>query len=88
MRMVKPALLALGVLGAATVTAGTALAMPNGMPQSDHIAKTEQVRWVCGPYRCWWRPNYYRSYGFYAGPRFGWEPRWHRRWGWRHRHWW
>jgi hypothetical protein len=30
----------------------------------------EQVRWVCGPYRCGWRPNYY-----YWGPRWrhGWR---------------
>jgi len=34
----------------------------------------EQARWVCGPYRCWWRPNYW-------GPRPGWRwRRWHRRW--------
>ena len=48
----------------------------------------QNVRWVCGPYRCWWRPNYYahapgyyygppRFYG-YGGPRFyryGYAPR-------------
>jgi len=53
----------------------------------------QNVRWVCGPYRCWWRPSYYaygpgyyygppRVYGYgYYGPRpfyrFG-----YRRWGW------
>jgi hypothetical protein len=26
---------------------------------------------VCGPYRCWWRPNYYAyGPGNYYGPRF------------------
>jgi hypothetical protein len=29
-----------------------------------------------------WRPNYYRSYGFYPVPRFG-----HRHWDWHHRGW-
>jgi hypothetical protein len=44
----------------------------------------QKVSWVCGPYRCWWRP------GPYWGPR----PYWwgHPYWGWRgwswHRHWW
>ena len=45
----------------------------------------EQVRWVCNPWgRCWWRPNYYRAYGYYGGPRF-YGPR---PWGWRHHHHW
>ena len=27
----------------------------------------QTVRWVCGPYRCWWRPSYYApAYGYYA----------------------
>jgi hypothetical protein len=48
--------------------------MPNGLPSDALSSNVEQVRWVCGPYRCWWRPNYY--YGYY-----GWGPRW--RYGWR-----
>ena len=46
-------------------------------------SQVEQARWVCGPYRCFHRPNY----GFYGGPR-PWG--WHRPWGWRggwHRGW-
>jgi hypothetical protein len=23
------------------------------------VDQLEQVRWLCGPYRCWWQPNYY-----------------------------
>jgi hypothetical protein len=34
----------------------------------------QNVAWVCGPYRCWWRPNYW-------GARRWWGPRWG--WGWR-----
>jgi hypothetical protein len=29
----------------------------------------QNVRWVCGPYRCRWRPNYYvYAPGCYYGP--------------------
>lgn len=35
----------------------------------------QDARWVCGPYRCRWRPNYYDYYG----PRWGWHRGW-RRW--------
>jgi len=57
---------------------GGAWAMPVAPLQSasQEIAPAPQnVRWVCGPYRCWWRPNWY-------GPRWygGYGPRWHR-WG-------
>lgn len=48
------------------------------MPAASN-ANVEQVRWVCGPYRCGWRPNYYGyryHYGYYP----------HHRWYWRHHH--
>jgi hypothetical protein len=65
-----------------------ASAMPNGLPTHVQTSNVDQVRWVCGPYRCWWRPNFYRAYGFYGPPRFyrhhwGWRRGWHH--GWRHR---
>jgi hypothetical protein len=45
-------------------------------------ANVEQVRWVCGPYRCWWRPNYYYGgYAYYPRHRY-WRHRYYRR------HWW
>ena len=71
--------------GAATV--GVAYAMPLGGPSgaSSTAADIQDVRWVCGPNRCWWRPNYVPApyYGYYAprpfygyfGPRryrYGW----------------
>lgn len=39
-------------------------------------AGVDQVRWVCNDWgRCWWRPNPYRSYGYYGygytAPRYG-----------------
>jgi hypothetical protein len=63
---------------------GKASAAPlNGMAAVSQQVTNEvqNVRWVCGPYRCWWRPGpYWRPYGYW-GPRWGWH-----RWGW-HRHW-
>jgi hypothetical protein len=52
--------------------------MPNGLSSAvtnELSSNVENVRWVCGPYRCWWRPNYY--YGWYRpwGWRYGWR-RW------------
>jgi len=77
------------VLGAAAVN-DKASAMPlNGLtPAVTHSAAgVQKAAWVCGPYRCWWRPYW----GGYWAPRYywGWGGGWHRwhRWGW-HRRWW
>jgi hypothetical protein len=82
-----------GVLFAGALALGASQA--SAMPAFDHsiasatqVAQPEQVRWVCGPWRCWWRPNYfYRPYAFWR-PRPWWGPRpyWgfyrpHRFWG-------
>jgi len=73
-------LLALGTIGLAPQSAS---AMPNGLPHADQVSNVGQVRLVCNPWgRCRWRPNYYRAYGFYPAPRFG-----YRHWGRRHRGW-
>lgn len=68
-----------------SITATSASAMPVAPLPSDAATNIEQVRWVCGPYRCWWRPNYYRSYG-YPAYGYGFYPRRHYGGGWRHRH--
>ena len=85
------AALALGA--AALLTSPAAHAMPVGdlAAASAEISDgIQNVRWVCGPYRCWWRPNYF-AYGprfYYGPPRFyGFGPRpfyryGYRRWGW------
>lgn len=88
----KLAVVGLAALGGvALASAPASAAMPNGIPQAGQVANSptaglEQVRWVCNPWgRCWWRPNFYGAYGYYAPRRF-WGPRpWG--WGWRHRHW-
>jgi hypothetical protein len=81
---------------AALVAGGLALgaAQASATPAFDHAltkttqaAQAEQVRWVCRPWGCRWRPywGYYRpyptwAYGFYR-PYRPWG------WGWRHRYW-
>ena len=71
------------------IAAGSMLESAAAMPV-DNIARAtqananvEQVHWVCGRYRCWWRPNYYYHPRVYVAPRVWWGPRyryraWHR----------
>lgn len=79
---------------------GQASALPaNGLaPAATQAAAgvVENVAYVCGPYRCWWRPGPYWGPGPFWGPRPYWGPRpfwgpgpyWrYRYWGWR-RPWW
>ena len=67
--------IASAIVIAGTLAVGSASAMPVGALKSAAEAvqvTPESVRWVCGPYRCWWRPN---SYGYvrpYWGPRRHW----------------
>jgi hypothetical protein len=77
------------ILAGAGMMAGTASAMPiNGQLAATAPVATDaqQVRWVCGPYRCWWRPGGGYYYG--GGPRWGYGG-WHRPWGYGgwHRRW-
>jgi len=81
-------MIALAALGSAVLLTGPASAIPNGSAlatlDARQTAGIDQVRWVCNPWgRCHWRPNFYRSYGFY-GPRRAW--RGGRAWGGGH-HW-
>jgi len=82
----KLALVGIAALGGVALTSTTASAamMSNAALRANQASNVDQVRMVCNAWgRCWWRPNFYRSYGFYAGPpRFS-GPRW----GWGHRHW-
>ena len=75
--------------GVAGVSAQSAQAMPLGLDPAvvtnADTLQAENVRWVCGIYRCRWAPNYYRwgprpffrPYGFYGRPY--WRRPW-RRW--------
>lgn len=86
MRM-RTALVGLAALVASAIATPAALAMPNGIPNAQQLAKAEpnveQVRWVCNPWgRCWWRPNFYGAYAYYPPPRpfFVHRPWWRHRW--------
>src|SRR5437763_8570282 len=75
MTRTKMMLLAPGVLLAASLACGSASAMPLGGGLATAVSEAsdvQQVRWVCGPFRCFWRPNYYPYHDGYAwgGPRF------------------
>jgi hypothetical protein len=93
-RATKIRLTIAGALLAGTMafSAGQASAMPaldHGLANAQG-AQSEQVRWVCGPWGCRWRPNFWGprpywggGYGFYRRPYWGGGGGW----GWRHRHW-
>src|ERR1700712_3566692 len=52
------AFVGLAALGGMAISAVPASAMPISIATSPDIASNvEQVAWVCGPFRCWWRPN-------------------------------
>ncbi len=75
MKKLRIATTAFAILAGAGMMAGTAYAMPiNGQLAATAPAATDalQVRWVCGPYRCGWRPGGY----YYGGPHwYGWPGR-------------
>lgn len=58
-------------LGGAVLASAPVSAMPVGALAETAAATSgiENVRWVCGPFRCWWQPNH-PYYGAYA-----WSPR-------------
>jgi hypothetical protein len=90
MDKLKIATAAFAILAGASVMSGSASAMPisGQLPVATNTSTDiQQVRWVCGPYRCWYRPGPY----YYPGPRYyggwhrpwggyGWHGGWHRRW--------
>jgi len=83
MTSLRIAALAFAALSAA-MASGTVSAMPaDGLaPAAKQVAgDVQDVRWMCGPYRCWRTPGPY-----WGGPYWGPRPYWHH-WGWHH-HWW
>jgi len=81
MKNLRYALLAGAALAGLALTPTGALAMPNGLASASSASSSnvENVAWVCGPYRCWWRP-----YGYAYGPGWGWHRwyHWHRGYHW------
>jgi hypothetical protein len=89
LRQVLGVALVVGATGLALPAASTSAAAlplfgaPVGVDRADlrdgqPAAQIEQARWVCGPYRCFWRPNYWgggpgwRRPGW-GGPGYGWR---------------
>ena len=68
----KATLAAALALGALTLGAPTASAMPMGfLPAVPSLgAQIDAVRWVCGPYRCHWRPDYRRRHRHHRARRW------------------
>jgi hypothetical protein len=83
MSRMKTGIAAAVVLLSTSMLSGSVSAMPaNGLTPAVTQAAggVEKVRWVCGPYRCWWAPGPYWP----GTPRWGWgHPGWWRGgWGW------
>jgi hypothetical protein len=78
----KSAIAAVALCGSALLTPASAMPVDTLAVAPAHV---DQVRWVCGPVRCWWRPGPRIVVGprFFVGPRVyarGFGPRFHRRW--------
>ena len=80
MKHMRTFALAAVLLGGLVAASGEASAMPNGLSElaQEQTSNVQDVRWICSPRGCVWRPGY-RSFGF-VGPRRFWGPRWRRRW--------
>jgi hypothetical protein len=81
MAMRKLSGLALAAVLGTGLASGQASAMPaNGLASAATQAAptngVQNVRYVCGPYRCWWTPGRYyygpRYYNYYVGPHHWW----------------
>ena len=60
-----------------------AMPMSNVAAAATDLKLGQSVRYVCGKYRCWWRPDYYYGYApsYYAW--YGYAPGWgYRRFWW------
>jgi hypothetical protein len=57
------------VLGAANVGPASAMPAANLAAAMSETSNVQNVVWVCGPFRCWWRPNYWYYPRVYRYPR-------------------
>ena len=74
------AVLAIG--GPANKVAAMPVATPSELGLAGRAAATEKTVLVCGPWRCYWRPDYWGTYGPYPYPYPYWAWRRHYWWGW------
>ena len=90
MKQLRTFALAAVLLGGLVAAPGQASVMPNGLSAlaQEQASNVQEVRWICGPYGCRWRPHVFRPFGYrslgFVGPRRWWGPRWPR---WRRRWW-
>jgi hypothetical protein len=76
MHFLKIAFVTATILGGVALVGPAASAIPmNGLAAASNElpADVKKVVWLCGPFRCWWRPNYW---GFYRG-HLVWGPRYY-----------
>jgi hypothetical protein len=67
--------LSAALLGGLVAASGQASAMPNGLSAlaQEQTSDVQDVRWVCGPRGCVWRPGLWRGGAFgRVGPRRFW----------------
>lgn len=63
----KSALAAAAMLSLAMIGSASALPATNLADTAKASAAIQEARWVCGRFRCFWRPN------VFVGPRLGWR---------------
>ena len=79
-RFKTAAIVLAAVLGSSAISVSASAMPASGLAPAvtQQTAHVQDVRWVCGPHRCWWRPGPVRW-----GPgRWGWRGR-----GWGYRRW-
>lgn len=96
MKSLRFTLMAVAALCSGALSVTPAAAMPFAKPAVASDEAVQNVAFVCGPFRCWWRPSYYAPVygpayvipyttgpGWYGGP--GWGGGWRAGWygGWR-----
>ncbi|HEX4409350.1 MAG TPA: hypothetical protein VH206_11310 [Xanthobacteraceae bacterium] len=86
LKSVLIATIAGGIISASLIASASAMPAAPLRATAQANSAVQEARYVCGPYRCWYRPNYYAYYAprpYYYGPRFyGPGYGYHR--GWRH----
>ena len=71
MKALAISMVAGAALGSVMSMPASAMPMSNLAAAASDLALGQSVRYVCNQYRCWWRPNYYRSYRYGYGSYYG-----------------
>ena len=80
-KSLKITLAAAAAMGGVALSGASASAMPvvgsAVAPAAEVHGNVQDVRLVCGPFRCFYRPGFYGYYGYrpFYGRRFFWGPR-------------